>query len=106
MNWSFLSLANAINKDNLIIKISDYDFFEPSFLLWILSLYKSKQTKVDCTNINSDINNYLNRIDFYKYLSIECNSINRKKSDNLIEITPITKETSWWDTDQNSKKNN
>ncbi len=105
MNGNFISLANLINNKNKTVKISDYDFCEPSFLLWILSLHKSKNIKIDFNgNILPEIKNYLNRISFFEKLGIKCSHINRKKSDNLVEITPLSKSTSWKDTNKIAKK--
>ncbi|QFR38801.1 ATP-binding protein [Candidatus Gracilibacteria bacterium 28_42_T64] len=102
MNGSFLSLANLISKKDTTVKMSQFDFCEPAFLLGILSLYKSGIVEVDCNNI--DIENYLNRTDFLKHIGVDTRSINRQHSNNLVEITPINKNTSGVDTNKITKK--
>lgn len=104
MNWNFLSLANIINKNWIKLKISDFEFLEPSFLLWVLSLYKTWIIEVDCSSLNREIDNYLNRINFYKYLSLNSSNINRFENNNLVEITSINRDTNWSETTEIAKK--
>lgn len=104
MNWNFISLAKLITKTKTVIKLKDYDFCEPAFLLWILSLYKSWIIDIDCNGLESEIYNYLNRIDFFNQVWFKCKKVKRNHSDNLVEITSISEKVSGVDTDKISKK--
>lgn len=94
MKWTFDSIIN-INKSKSF-KMDLYDFWEPAFLLWLLSLYKSWIIKEIWNITDPYLYSYLDRCDFISLLNNESNRIH-KNCDTIIEITPITNETKWVD---------
>lgn len=102
---SLLDLAKFTNLSEdmeIIVNMKNYDFYEPAFVLGVLSLHKSGIIKVDPTWWKNE--DYLARINMHKHLWIEEPCVNRKNCPTLVEITQITENTTWSETDEIARK--
>jgi len=101
IRWDFRSLLEILNKEPIVIDLSDYNFFEPIFLIWILSLYGSEKVNITWLDKCDDsIKNYLERCGFLSFIDNYKNkiSINKIYSEHLIEITKVNEniDTKEW----------
>ncbi len=91
MRGDFNRLTYIIKNNISEIDLSEYDFCEPAFLLWILSLYSDK--KISFKNKeNCIIKNYLERCGFFWFINHSIH-INRTDTNSLVEITEINENT-------------
>lgn len=94
MIWDLENLLKIIENNISTIDLSQYNFVEPAFLVWVLSLYANK--KITFINIdkitNIKIKNYLERSGFFSYID-HCVSISKIDRNSLFEVTTIDETT-------------